>query len=445
MPTITTFRSPVVSLWQSAVNEVLAQQAASQPAVLGDEGQSPESNLSSTTPIMLQTIDAAEALLSGREPPAVLGMPLGDCAQLYMQLIIAQARGQADRVAQLKNEIDFSTCDPLWAQCLLLYEKFRFQSEQIPYKTYQQLGDYVLDLPKGTSGELRIALLADWGTGMDIAKRVLADAASHRPDALIHLGDIYYSGTPYETKAYFLDVCRQVLGEQVPIYTLAGNHDMYSGGQGYYALLEQIGQPASFFCLRNGDWQLLALDTGLHDSDPGTVISNLTYLDEREAAWHRDKIANAGGRRTIVLSHHQLFATGGVGADDAGRQLAVNPRLAASFADQLGQIELWLWGHEHNLIVFGEYAGMKRGRCIGSGAVPVLLAQDPYATAPNLVLPAGATQPPPIDSRAMLGNNGEFYNHAYALLKLNGRGATVEYYQLGMADTQATLLFSEQI
>ena len=30
----------------------------------------------------------------------------------------------------------------------------------------------------------------------------------------------------------------------VPVYTLAGNHDMYSGGVGYYGLLQRI-EPAS--------------------------------------------------------------------------------------------------------------------------------------------------------------------------------------------------------
>ena len=59
MPPLTTFRSPVLSLWQSAVNEVVSRQAASQPAVLGDE---PTANLSSTAPLMLKSIDAAEAL-----------------------------------------------------------------------------------------------------------------------------------------------------------------------------------------------------------------------------------------------------------------------------------------------------------------------------------------------------------------------------------------------
>jgi len=444
MPPLATFRSPVISLWQSAINEVLAQQRESQPAVLGEEEAVP----SSDTPIMLQTVAAAEAILSGQPvPPAVLGIPIEDCAQLYLRLILAEARGDTQQVAQLKSDIDFSTCDPLWAKVFVEYEKFRiFGSGQIPYRRYQNINDFVLELPKNnTTNTITIALIADWGTGQEPAQQVLTAAGRQAPDVLIHLGDIYYSGTSREVQEYFLAICQRTPGLHIPIYTLSGNHDMYSGGSGYYWLLDQLGQPASYFCLRNHDWQLLAMDTGLHDNDPGTVISNLTYLDDQELAWHREKIANPGGRRTILLSHHQLFsAAGGVGNTGDGRPLAVNPHLYSAFADVLGQVELWIWGHEHNLIAFDEYVGLGRGRCIGSAAVPMLLEQNPYTPDPNLILPPGQSGPPIMDPRVRLGDNGEFYNHAYALLTLDGRAAHIAYYQV-FGDGSSTLLSEEPI
>jgi hypothetical protein len=442
MPPLATFRSPVISLWQSAINEVLAQQRESQPQVLGEEEAVP----SSDAPIMLQTVAAAEAILSGQPvPPAVLGLPIEDCAQLYLQRILAQARGDTQRVAQLKSEIDFSTCDPLWAKVFAEYEKFRlFGSGQIPYRRYHTMNDFVMPLPKKKkTKQVTIALIADWGTGQVPAQQVLTAVGRQTPDVLIHLGDIYYSGTSREVQEYFLTVCQRTPGLNIPIYTLSGNHDMYSGGTGYYWLLDQLGQPASYFCLRNDDWQLLAMDTGLHDNDPGTVISNLTYLDDQELAWHRDKIANAGGRKTILLSHHQLFsAASGVGNTDDGQPLAVNPHLHSAFADVLGQVELWFWGHEHNLILFDEYAGLARGRCIGSAAIPTLLEQNPYTPDPTLVLPAGQSGPPIMDPSVRLGDNGEFYNHAYALLTLTGPKAQIDYYQV-FGDGSDALLFEE--
>jgi hypothetical protein len=444
MPPLPTFRNPAVSLWQSAINEVLAQQRANQPQVLGDEPPVP----SSQAPIMLQAVAAAEAILSGEPvPPAVLGLPIEDCAKLYLQLILAQAQGDDQQVERLKDDIEFSTCDPLWAKCFLEYEKFRlFSIGKIPYRRYQSLDDYILPLTGRDPAAIKIALIADWGTGEGPARRLLFEVGRQAPDVLIHLGDIYYSGTSREVQERFLNICRETPGLNIPIYTLSGNHDMYSGGHGYYWLLDQLGQPASYFCLRNDDWQLLALDTGLNDADPGTVVSNLTYLDERELAWQRDKIANAGGRKTILLSHHQLFsASGGVGNTPDGKPLALNPRLHDAFADVLDQVTLWMWGHEHNLIIYDEYAGLKRGRCNGSAAVPTLLAQNPYQPDPNLVLPPGQSSPPIMSASCRLGDNGEFYHHAYAMLTLKGKAADISYYQIPGENAPRELICVERI
>src|SRR5262245_38786374 len=170
MARVTTFRSSVLSLWQSAINEVLTRRNAAQPGVLGES----EPHLSADTPIMMQSVAVAEAILSGQPVPdtTLLGGEIGDCAQLYLQLILAQATRNSRKVAKLKNEISFSTCDPLWADTLLEYQKFRRQRRQIPYRSYQHLDDYVLPLPN--QPEVKIALIADWGTGMPVAQQLLA-------------------------------------------------------------------------------------------------------------------------------------------------------------------------------------------------------------------------------------------------------------------------------
>ena len=122
-----------------------------------------------------------------------------------------------------------------------------------------------------------------------------------KPDILLHLGDVYYSGTHGEANDNFLAICRQILGSSIPLYTLCGNHDMYSGGDGYYWLIDQIGQQSSYFCLQNDDWQFLAMDTGHNDHDPVTVATNMTSLVNipgwSEANWHLNKIQQAGNRR----------------------------------------------------------------------------------------------------------------------------------------------------
>src|SRR5262249_6947540 len=157
----------------------------------------------------------------------------------------------------------------------------------VPYVPYRDLGDFVI--PRGLPARARVVLFADWGTGTPEAYAVLKEALARKPDVLIHLGDIYYSGLPQEVRARFLDPLERAFAElgidPVPAYTLSGNHDMYSGGAGYYELLGKLGQPASYFCLRNDRWQLLAVDTGLNSG----VGADVTFLKDEEVAWVADK------------------------------------------------------------------------------------------------------------------------------------------------------------
>jgi hypothetical protein len=155
------------------------------------------------------------------------------------------------------------------------------------------------------------------------------------------LGDIYYSGTPDECDRDFTRLIDSTFDRsRVAVYKLAGNHDMYSGGVGYYGLLTIINPPplpqqqASFFCLRSTDnqWQFVAMDTGHSDYDPLTVTDVLVKLDSAEEDWLTGCIAGFRGR-TILLSHHQLFsafAQIGPAAGD-GSLTAYNPNLDASF------------------------------------------------------------------------------------------------------------------
>ena len=58
--------------------------------------------------------------------------------------------------------------------------------------------------------DLRIAIAADWGTGLygapKIAETIRRMAAQHKFDLAMHLGDVYYSGTEKEVDARFLKV-----------------------------------------------------------------------------------------------------------------------------------------------------------------------------------------------------------------------------------------------
>ena len=264
-----------------------------------------------------------------------------------------------------------------------------------------------------------------WCTGTDEARQVASLLARQHPDAVIHLGDIYFSGTPEECQAHFLAPLRAVLPTQ-RLFTFCGNHDVYSGGAGYYALLQQLEQPASYFCLRSPDqsWQILAGGTELNDRDPFDVATALTRLDPAEEAWHLDKVAGFPGQ-TLFLTHHQpfsAFAQIGVLAEHD----PVNPNLMASYASlaQAGGIDAWFWGHEHSLHLYQPYRGLARGRNIGYGAIPVAAVQSPDTALASL------TDPPRVCGGVTLDVVEGAYTHGFALLDLTPGHIEASYWAL---------------
>jgi 3',5'-cyclic AMP phosphodiesterase CpdA len=407
MPTFTQFRHPDLSLFQSAVDEVVARAAADADAIIRpDPGHS-------------MVAAAAKPPVAG-DPPSTdsLAGQLGYCASLarsYGEAKLAGNEADASRYyAMLTDKL--GTCDPRWIDTAVKYKEFLFAKDltkdQIPYRTHKSLSDFVIDgkLPANA----RVALLGDWGTGQPEAKTILAQIARKNPDVLIHMGDVYYAGTDFEMENYFYNLLPLSLDlSKVPVYTLCGNHDMFSGGAPYYRLLDKLGQPASYFCLRNDAWQFLAIDTGFYDNKPDGTVP--TYLHDTEVEWLADKIQNRGGRRTILLSHHQLFTAF---EDICGK--GVNDHLNQQLSPLLPAVDMWLWGHEHNLVVYERYMGVL-ARCIGHGAFP--MSVNDVAEQPKF------PEVPATSLRLDLDSKGEFHTHGYVIMDLTGASATLSYYQ----------------
>jgi Calcineurin-like phosphoesterase len=402
-------------------------------------------------PVVTAAADLAESVANGRPVP---GAPAGaeatieECVTLAWKLLLAKLEHRHKDAQDLEDDLKFGGCDPGWLDVIVEYEEHFLHGRPIPYVTYRNIDDFVLDV---LPDDATVALVGDWGTGTDAARDLLQEIAAYQPDVMVHLGDIYYSGTPREAHARFLDVCNDVLradGREVLVYTLSGNHDMYSGGEGYYGLLPLLNpsskgaQPASFFGLRtaSGAWQLLAMDTGYHDHDPFTVTTDVTYLEPAEAEWHLDKVRGFGGR-TILLSHHQLFSANeyiGEGTQKPAGLEAYNPKLLETFGPVLNDVSAWFWGHEHNLCIYEPYGDLAKGRCLGHGAVPVYESAAPYRVSPHIPKPPGlvASGGKPVE---LAMDSDRVYGHGYAILELGSGAAT--YYVQGLRDA----LYSESL
>jgi 3',5'-cyclic AMP phosphodiesterase CpdA len=223
-----------------------------------------------------------------------------------------------------------------------------------------------------------VALAADWGTGTTSAYAVAQAIRDERPDVTIHLGDVYYSGTENEFRQYFLGPGRWPLGALKGTsggargaYALNGNHEMYSGGAGYFRLaLPALGQEASYLCLENAHWRIVGLDTGYYaKSFPFLeLIVDFIRLHRASRRWLKQVVfADPGDRRPVILlSHHQWFSAFDTEYPRVGRQLQ----------PYLDRVLLWFWGHEHRFAgyaPFGLSGTRVRARCIGHGGMPIEL------------------------------------------------------------------------
>lgn len=225
---------------------------------------------------------------------------------------------------------------------------------------------------------------------------------------------------------------------------------MYAGGAPYYGLIERLGQPASFFNLYNEDYQLLAGDTGFRDFNPlsmgGGAVGMQDYDGKEptysEVTWHRRQldVAKAVGRKTIFMTHHQPFTFNAV---IDGRH-GINSKLLRQLSPYAGDVALWLWGHEHNQVIYEPFKGFERGRCIGASAIPVWEDDALYTLNEKIV---GEYAPAKLGFDIQLGieEKSRRYRLGYGLINIDGKTANETYYELDTETGVERELFTGKI
>jgi 3',5'-cyclic AMP phosphodiesterase CpdA len=293
----------------------------------------------------------------------------------------AQGAGRLERVTPGGYEAQFDEHDVAWAGSLFTW--WRRWLDKHPWITPPAAA---APLP----GQVRLGLLGDWGTGLYGAPRCAASlrAASHPDDTIIHLGDVYYSGTPREVEERFLAFWPKVVG--VTSRACNSNHEMYTGGNAYFRhTLPAFGQQASAFALQNDHWLFVGLDSAYEGSDVhGGRVS------AEQLAWLRGLVDAAGTRKVVLFSHHQPYSL----YEGQGRRLAED--LASVL--EAGRIHAWYWGHEHRCVLYDPHPtwGL-HGRCVGHSGYPYFRDHFPGGTPsrPNpdgsvwRTLPAGKGAP----------------------------------------------------
>lgn len=289
--------------------------------------------------------DALEAIAAESLHEGVLVSPrhkLGSCLQSYA----LEHPPDGARLAGGGLEAKYDTRDIAgWVRSFFdWWGKLRPVKWREPPERAERIGD-------GTT--LRVGLLADWGTGMygaPVCARSMETDGEY--DLLVHLGDVYYSGTEKEVKENFLP-CWPTIDRAVN-RALNSNHEMYSGGRGLFNVtLPAFGQKSSVCAAETDHWLVVGLDTGYDDHD----------LAHDQVDWLERLVGAAGDRRVILLSHHQPFS---LLSGQGPRLVAKLDRLLGS-----GKVFAWYWGHEHRCVLYDRHpAWGMHGRCLGHGGMP---------------------------------------------------------------------------
>ena len=260
-------------------------------------------------------------------------------------------------------------------------------------------------VPATSTKPLRLFVFGDWGTGLPLAqmvteqirKQLIADDGQ-RQQHVVHLGDVYYVGNPDEYSDHVISAgmwpVTNAEKDQIGSWSLNGNHDMYAGGHGYFDKLlregrflrwhrDASGEPSSFFVIEDANWQFFGLDTAWNlPSLPSALLGAPTLKDyggqngiltDEQVKWMAGKRDASKG--CVLLTHHQPASSRTSEAQHADEAVKLLKKYGV-----YGQIDAWLWGHEHRCVVFKPKARRTTPRlvdapefcaCIGHGGVPV--------------------------------------------------------------------------
>ena len=158
----------------------------------------------------------------------------------------------------------------------------------------------------------RLVIVGDWGSGLPRAQQVAQHMrvaiddgiADGRQVHAVHLGDVYYSGFAREYKNRFLRYwpVREDEADTVYSWSINGNHDMYSGGHGYFKTL--LADPR-FACQQRSSWFSIenqALADRRVSTRHGTKRASTTHVPNADYRTPRQRRCRAGPTRTIARS-----------------------------------------------------------------------------------------------------------------------------------------------
>jgi hypothetical protein len=304
-------------------------------------------------------------------------------AQSFIDPRVLDELAEAVGFSEMAGFGQYETGDRGWIGCLLNYYKYLNNKAPFPSPSIPGNGVTALIKEPADGSGIKIGIVGDWGTGVwdsgkkDVARKVIGAMQQHAPDYAIHLGDVYYSGDADQEVNNFLDLWPFTNRRS---YALNSNHEMYSGGHGYYGKLlkndEFQHQGAGYFALTSPRWLIIGLDTAYYSTShlyqEGAIRDPNDPSSMAQANWLTRVVNSNPGKRTIILTHHDGFNISGESLKVTFKTLY---QQIALLMQSIGEW-WWYWGHVHTAVVYSPVSpfhnSLVHARCAGHGAIPYM-------------------------------------------------------------------------
>lgn len=187
---------------------------------------------------------------------------------------------------------------------------------------------------------------------------------------------MYYSGTRAEVQKH-LEGPLASLCDKSRVFAMNANHEMLSGGFGYFEYLArkrtsgsavEQEQEGSYFCLRSDRYQVIGIDTAYDYKHDGQL------RDPIQKQWLRERL-EAGKDADPPLVNILLSQNEPWGLGEPDRNALFDQVESVARRNGVWLVDFWFWGDEHYCALYkrkGETVPFV-GSCIGHAGYPVSL------------------------------------------------------------------------
>jgi len=240
----------------------------------------------------------------------------------------------------------------------------------------------------GPASSVVISAVSDWASGTCEARVVGLLMALENPKLTFHLGDIYYNGNPYEVDKCVAGIApnSNQIGVAFPkgsvaTFLLNANHEMLSGGTGYFQNgFRYSGQQATYGVWQSDNWRVVVLDTGFtaYNTLSGGARNLASESDAPQPQAIVDWLINVvrlgdpeDTRGIVIFSHHQPY--------DAWEKTYIGTARQLNGILPAGKQIVWFFGHAHAFAIYNLMQVAKGGflsdfsfygRLVGHGGFP---------------------------------------------------------------------------